>query len=120
MTHTDNCFECWFQECDSCDCIIPEHSGYEDEDSRNFDNNGYDGWLPCKYYTKWEDAINILISHINHEIPSWLKTRLNERIINCNLLAEELMDDKDIEGATTQQFKANLLSWVLSLEGNHD
>ena len=67
--HADSCFMCAFQECDSCDCLIPEKSGYESEEERNFDDNGYDGWKPCKYYLTWEKAIGILADACKNRDP---------------------------------------------------
>jgi len=71
--HTDSCFMCTFQECDSCDCVIPGKSGYESEEDRNFDDNGYDGWKPCKYYLAWDNAIYILTKHVENKAAALRK-----------------------------------------------
>jgi Lar family restriction alleviation protein len=65
INHIKDCSYCTFQEFDSCNCLISEKSGYEFEEERNFNDDGYDGWLPCRYYLKWEDAIDILIRYID-------------------------------------------------------
>jgi hypothetical protein len=72
--HTDSCSwpnACVFLEGDSHDCVISEKSGYESEELRNFDDNGYDGWRPCKYYLTWEDAIKALTDHIEGKLQGW-------------------------------------------------
>jgi len=62
--HADSCSwpePCAFLECDSCYCLIPEKSGYNDEAERNYpDDKGLDAYKPCKYYLNWEKAIDIL------------------------------------------------------------
>ena len=69
--HCDSCSwpcSCTFLEYDSDNCVIPEKSGYKSEEERNYaDEHGYDAWKPCKYYRTWEQAIKILIDHIERE-----------------------------------------------------
>lgn len=64
IKHTDHCWHCCVQKCDSCDCLISSRSGYESEYDRNYaDPEGLDAYRPCKYYVKWEEAIEVLEKH---------------------------------------------------------
>jgi hypothetical protein len=63
IKHTDSCYGCYFQECNSDNCVIPAKSGYESEKFRNYDDNGYDAWYPCAYYIKWGPAIDVLAKY---------------------------------------------------------
>lgn len=61
-------------------------------------------------------SIKDLPMNDKRRLPAWLKEQLNESIINCRLLAEELRDDDDIEASVQHERRANTLEWVLSLE----
>lgn len=67
--HTDSCTwpeQCIFIEYESCNCMIPEKSGFESEEDRNYaDAEGLDAYKPCMYYIKWHEGLDVITDYID-------------------------------------------------------